>query len=129
MALLRTSSCPGATLVTAVLGGVLLGQALDADVTAHAVATGAAGALAALSAARMATTDSFDARLTAALVCAVSGVLALLAMAVGVPGSPATDLTVPGATLVACGVLVPLLLARRHRPVLPRDRVTRPYAP
>jgi low temperature requirement protein LtrA len=129
MALLRRSASQAATLVTAVLGGVLLGQALDSTLTAYAVATGAAGGVAALSAARMATSDSFDARLTAALVCAVSGLLALLSMAVGVPGRPATDVSVSGATLVACGFLVPLLLVRRHRPGVPEDRATRPYAP
>ena len=129
MGLLHRSGCRAATLVTAVLGGVLFGQALDSSTTAYAVANGAAGAAAALSAARMATSDSFDARLAAAVVCAVSGLLALLTMVLGAPGSPTGEVTVPGTTLVACGVLVPLLLVRQHRSGLPRDRATRPYAP
>ncbi len=126
---LRSSPYQSATLATAVLGGVLLGQALDTSVTAYAVINAAAGAVAGLAAARMATRDSFDDRLAAGMVCAVSGMVALLAMVVGIPGNTTSHVTLPGATLVACGVLVPLLLVRHHRSGLVRDDAARPYAP
>lgn len=125
------ASCRGASLATALLGGVLLGLALDSTVPAHALATGATAAAAGVAAARMATEDSFDARLAAAMVSTVSALLALVVMTAGVPGVRGSggDLTVPGVTLVACGVAVPLLLARSRRSGPRPDRQPRPYAP
>jgi peptidoglycan/LPS O-acetylase OafA/YrhL len=125
-----TVSFPQApVLATALLGGVLLGLALDSSVIAYAVATGAGGAAAGVSAVRMATCDSFDSRLAAAVLSAVCGLIALVVMVAGVPGASTGDITVPGAALVVCGIGVPLLLYRRHRSGAPDDHTTRPYAP
>jgi len=121
--------CRAATLGTAVLGGVLLGQALDTSVTAYAVVNGVAGVLAAVSAGAMATRGSFDAKLAGAVVCAVTGLVALLAMVVGLPGSRDGDVSLAAATLVACGVIVPTLLATEHRSCLSGEEKVRPYAP
>jgi cell shape-determining protein MreD len=124
-------SYPGraATIGTAILGGVLLGQALDSTITAYAVVNAVVGALAALSAGALATRDSFDTRLAAGLVCAVTGFVALLAMLVGLPGSAEADVSLTAATLVACGVVVPVLLFVDHRCRLGEDGGPRPYAP
>lgn len=131
MAASARPSCRGASLLTALLGGVLLGLAVDSTVPAHALATGATAVAAGAAAARMATRDSFDARLTAAVVSAVSALVALVVMTAGVPGGTGDggDLTLPGVTLVACGVAVPLLLLRPRRSGLPADPAPRPYAP
>ena len=126
---LAVCPCRAATLGTAVLAGVLLGQALDSSVTAYAVVNGIAGVLAALAAGAMATRGSFDAKLAGAVVCAVTGLVALLAMVVGLPGSPDGDVSLAAATLVACGVLVPVLLAADHRSCASDAGRGRPYAP
>lgn len=100
-----------AVLATAVLGGVLLAHAVDSTLTPYIVVSGSAGVVAGVAAVIMVTRDPFPARLAAALVCLGAALAAVLTMTVGAPGLLATGLTLKGATLVACGLLVPVLLA------------------
>lgn len=104
-----------AVLATAVLGGLLIAYAVDSTLTPYTVVSGTAGVVAGGAAILMALRNPFPARLTAGLVCVTGALAALLAMTVGVPGGLATGLTLRGATLVACGVLVPVLLAVHAR--------------
>ena len=118
-----------AVVATAVLGGVLLGHAVDSTTAAYAVVNAVAGTTAAAAAVGMATRGTFASRLVAAVVTSASGVVALVLMALGTPGGAPAEVTFAGSTLVACGVLVPVLLAVHRGPGGPGRRVPdRPYA-
>lgn len=118
-----------AVLATAVLGGVLLGAAIDTTSTAYAVVYAATGATAAAAALGMAAGDSFGARLTAGLTTSMTGLIALVIMTVGAPHNASGDVSLAGMTLVACGILVPTLLRLDYgsSPVGHPDG--QPYAP
>lgn len=121
-------ACPAATLGTALLGGLLLGQSIAGTTPAYVVATATGSTLAGLSAVRMATSaDSFDARLLAALVCAVTGLVALVVMVFGLPGEDDGRVSLSGVLLLTCGIVVPVLLIRCRR--LRAIARARPYAP
>lgn len=100
-----------AVLTTAVLGGLLIAYALDSTLAPYTLVSGSAGVAAGLAAIVMALRDPFAARLAAVMLCLTGALAAVLAMSVGVPGAPATGLTFRGSALVACGVLVPVLIA------------------
>jgi TRAP-type mannitol/chloroaromatic compound transport system permease large subunit len=100
-----------AVLTTAVLGGLLIAYALDSTLPPYTLVSAAAGVAAGAAAIVMALRDPFPARLAAGVLCATGALAAVLAMSVGVPGDLATGLTLRGAALVACGLLVPVLLA------------------
>lgn len=109
-----------AVLTTAVLGGLLIAYALDSTLTPYTLVSGSAGVAAGLAAIVMAIRDPFPARLAAVVLCVTGALAAVLAMSVGVPGDLATGVTLRGVALVACGLLVPVLLAvhvtsRPHR--------------
>ena len=118
-----------AVLATAVLGGVLLAHAVDSTLTPYIVVSGSAGAAAGLAAIVMAIRDPFPARLAAAVLCVTGALAAVLAMSVGVPGDLATGVTLRGVTLVACGLLVPVLLAVHVTSGPHRGDGRGPYAP
>ena len=97
--------------------------------TAVAVA-GAAGVVGgALAVAGLMRGDSFEARLTAAVVAGGSGLLAVVGMVLGAPGSPTGGGSAIGllVTLASVAVLVLLQVATPGRPQ--RRPTTRPYAP
>lgn len=117
-----------AVLVTAVLGGLLIAYALDATLTPYTVMSGMAGVAAGLAAIVMAFRDPFPARLAAVVLCVAGALAAVLAMTVGVPGDLATGVTLRGLALVACGLLVPVLLAVHATSGPSRTAQSGPYA-
>ena len=118
-----------AVLTTAVLGGLLIAYALDSTLTPYTLVSGSAGVAAGLAAIVMAIRDPFPARLAAAVLCVTGALAAVLAMSVGVPGDLATGVTLRGVTLVACGLLVPVLLAVHVTSGPHRGDGRGPYAP
>lgn len=100
-----------AVLATAALGGLLLSYALDSALGPYSLMSGSAGVAAGLAAIVIALRNPFPARLAAVILCLAGALAAGLAMSVGVPGAPPTGLTLRGSALVACGLLVPVLVA------------------
>lgn len=100
-----------AVITTAVLGGLLIAYALDTPLSPYSVMSGSAGVAAGLSAIVMALRDPFPARLAAVVLCVTGALAAALAMSVGVPGDLPTGVTLRGVAMVACGLLVPVLIA------------------
>lgn len=117
-----------AVIVTAVLGGLLIAYALDSTLTPYSLMSGSAGVAAGLAAIVMAVRDPFPARLAAVLLCVTGALAAVLAMSVGVPGDLATGVTLRGLALVACGLLVPMLLAVHVTSDSSRIHESGPYA-
>ena len=117
-----------AVFATAVLGGLLIAYAVDATLTPYTLISGLAGVAAGLVAIVLALRDPFPARLAAVIICVSGALAAVLAMVVGVPGDVATGLTLRGATLVACGLLVPVLIAVHVTSGPGEDRTRGSYA-
>lgn len=106
----------GAAACTATLGLLLVGLAHGSN-PAVAV-TGAVGALAAaFSVVGLLRGQRFEARLTAFMLAAVSGLLALVEMVLGPPGSSAAGVSPRGLLVVVASLATLVLLdkAARHR--------------
>ena len=117
MACLMTRCSVGAAACTAALGLLLLGLVHQGSSAAVAV-TGAIGALAsAFAVVGLLCGQRFEARLTAFMLAAVSGLLALVEMVLGPPGSSAAGVSPRGVLVVVASIATLALLdkAARHR--------------
>ena len=117
MACLMTRCSVGAAACTATLGILLLGLVHQGASPAVAV-TGVIGVLAsAFAVVGLLCGQRFEARLTAFLLAAVSGVLALVEMVLGPPGSSADGISPRGLLVVVASLATLALLdkAARHR--------------
>lgn len=115
------------TSCTAVLGLLLLAVAVGSR-PAAAVA-GAIGALAAaLAVVGMLRGDRFEARLTAAVLAAVSGLLAFVEMILGPPGASDEGVSARGLLVALASLATLVLLHRAERDRVPRPPSTRLYA-
>ncbi|GAA4112446.1 hypothetical protein GCM10022415_07230 [Knoellia locipacati] len=118
----------GAAACTAALGLLLLGLAHQGSNPAVAV-TGAIGALAAAySVVGLLRGQRFEARLTAVILAAVSGVLALVEMVLGPPGSSAAGVSPRGLLVVVASLATLVLLDRAAHHRGARAFSTRIYA-
>ena len=117
MACLMTRCSVGAAACTATLGLLLLGLVHQGSSPAVAV-TGAIGVLAsAFAVVGLLRGQRFEARLTAFMLAAVSGLLALVEMVLGPPGSSAAGVSPRGLLVVLASLATLALLdkAARHR--------------